>query len=94
MTAPTLFDAPAYFDGATYCPKHDEARLGRQMQAVKDYMLSHEWVTLPQLHAAIGGSEAGLSARLRDLRKPRFGGYTVDRKRIEGGLFAYRVGRQ
>lgn len=93
VSAPTLFEVPPHFDGATYEQKHDEARLGRQFEAVKAYMLNHEWVTLPELQCALGGSEAGLSARLRDLRKPRFGGYTVDRKRIDAGLFAYRVRR-
>ena len=43
------------------------------------------------LSPMVGGSEAGISARLRDLRKPRFGGYTVERRRVDGGLFEYRI---
>lgn len=94
MTEFTLFSVPFYADGTTFEPQRDRARLGAQMQAVQDYMLSHEWVTLPELHAALGGSEAGLSARLRDLRKARYGAHTVERKSVGGGLFAYRVRRQ
>ena len=61
------------------------------MLAVKNYMLSHGWVTIAKLAQAVGGTENGVSARLRDLRKERFGAYTVERKRISSGLFAYRV---
>lgn len=37
-------------------------------------------------------SETGISARLRDLRKVKFGAYVVERRRRgEGGLYEYRV---
>lgn len=54
-------------------------------------MLRGGWWSLRELHNLAGGSEAGISARLRDLRKPRFGGYQVERRRVEGGLFEYRI---
>jgi hypothetical protein len=39
------------------------------------------------------GPEGSVSARLRDLRKDKFGGFEVERKRdsIEKGLFLYRL---
>lgn len=90
----TLFDVPPYFDGReTYEPSRDQRRLGKQLLAVKNYMLTHEWVSLRQLALAVGGSEQGVSARLRDLRKARFGAYVVERKRVEGAVFLYRVKR-
>jgi hypothetical protein len=54
-------------------------------------MLDGTWRTLEGIRSTVGGSEAGISARLRDLRKPRFGGYGVERRRVSGGLFEYRV---
>lgn len=77
----------------------DNKRLGKQLAAVK-YCLTETaamWWTLRQLHAglimyfSIHASEASISARLRDLRKPNFGGYTVERRRVEGGFYEYRV---
>lgn len=84
-----LFD----FDGSTYEPEHDQERLSTQMERVKHLMLDGKWRTLGDIQRVAGGSESAVSARLRDLRKERFGGYKVDRMRIEGGLFAYRVTR-
>lgn len=91
MSTLSLFDLPTYFDGSTYSPEYDRERLSGQLERVRAYMLAHDWVTLAELHTRVGGSEASVSARLRDLRKPRFGAYTVQRKRLEGGLFAYKV---
>jgi hypothetical protein len=53
--------------------------------------------TLDQIAAEVAAryglhaTGSGLSARVRDLRKARFGGYEVERKRIAGGLWAYRI---
>lgn len=51
------------------------------------------WVTLGDLSALLGIPEASVSARLRDLRKPRFGGLQIDRQRApgRGGLWLYRL---
>lgn len=81
------------FDGKTYSPEHDRERLSSQFDRVRDLMLDGKWRTLGEIRDVVGGSEAGVSARLRDARKARFGGYTVERKRMFGGLFAYRVVR-
>jgi DNA-binding Lrp family transcriptional regulator len=51
-------------------------------------MHTGEWRTLREISEAIGASEASVSARLRQLRGM---GHTVDRRRIFGGVFAYRV---
>ena len=87
----SLFDLPPIFDGSTYEAEHDESRLTGQMRAVYEYLRGHEWVTLQELSLATGGSEAGVSARLRDLRKARWGANTIERQRHEGGFFAYRL---
>ncbi len=82
---------PSLFDGATYEPKRDGSRLGEQMQAVKALMSDCGWRTLAEIGSACGAPEASVSARLRDLRKPRWGGFDVQRRYISHGQWAYRV---
>jgi hypothetical protein len=79
------------FDGATYSPECDMERLASQLERVKRFMADGRWRTLGEIAARVRGSEAGVSARLRDMRKPRFGGYSVERRRVDGGLWQYRV---
>jgi len=79
-------------DGYTYEPEFDYNRLNRQARDVYLCLLVGEWWTLRELADATGWPEASVSARLRDLRKPRFGGFIVQRQRVgEGGLFHYRL---
>lgn len=79
------------FDGPSI-ETEDTHRLGRQLERVKSLMADGHWRTLKAISEAVGGSEAGVSARLRDLRKPRFGGLCVSRRRVVGGLWEYRLG--
>lgn len=79
-------------DGETYDVGEDYVRLSRQQLAVYEALTtSPGWWTLRELADAVGASETSVSARLRDLRKPKHGGHTVERKRLEGGLYAYRL---
>lgn len=80
------------FDGKTYEPEKDRARLSGQLQRVFDLVVDGKKRTLGQIRDAVGGSEAGISARLRDLRKPKFGGFQINRERLEGGLWVYWMG--
>jgi hypothetical protein len=81
----------AAFDGKTYEPGKDHARLGGQLLAVFELMQDGAWRTLAEISAVVGGSEAAVSARLRDLRKEKYGAHEVDRQRIEAGLWKYRL---
>ena len=85
-----LWDIP-HFDGETYDADRDHDRLGRQLRDVRDLMSDGEWRTLMDIEYRLGYPEASISARLRDLRKPRFGGYTVERRYAGGGLWKYRL---
>lgn len=78
-------------DGSTYDRDADRARLNKQALAVYRVMLDHRWHTLAEISARTDAPEASVSARLRDLRKARFGAHTVDRMRCGGGLWAYRL---
>ena len=73
----------------------DAAAMGRQLEAVWRVMQDGCWRTLREICEATGylGGPQSISARLRDLRKDRFGGYTVER-RIRAGtdrVREYRV---
>lgn len=87
-------DAAPDFDGGTYAREHDHARLTRQHARVRDLMLDGKWRTLDEIAAGTGDPTASISARLRDLRKRKFGSFTVTR-RARGdrrcGLFEYQV---
>ena len=78
-------------DGATYSHDRDGARLTAQHERVKDFMRDGGWHTLAQISAGTGDPEASVSARLRDLRKPRFGAHQVERRHVANGLWEYRL---
>lgn len=77
-------------DGGTYEPEHDRARLGAQARLVWDVMIDGTWRTLAELADRTGAPEASVSARLRDLRKPEWGGYEVERRR-RVNAYEYRL---
>lgn len=79
------------FDGATYNPDRDSDRLAAQMLRVFEVMRDHRWHTLPDISARTADPEASVSARLRDLRKDRFGGHTILRRYVRRGLFEYQL---
>ena len=83
------------FDGNTFDSVLDTVRLSRQAQLVFDLMRDGEYRTLQEIKAIIKhGSESGISARLRDFRKPKFGAFLVDRRRRgagENGLWEYQL---
>ena len=84
-------DGNVHFDGETYIPSLDKARLTGQLQRVYSVLSDGQWYSLRELSILANGPESSIGARLRDLRKDKFGGYTVDRKRLSGGLFEYRL---
>lgn len=80
------------FDGETYRAPKDYQRLKGQLERVLVLLERGGWYTLAQLAKEAGGSEASVSARLRDLRKPKYGSRIIERERIDGGLYKYRLG--
>jgi hypothetical protein len=79
------------FAGPAYDPPQDFLRLLSQHERIKRLVLDGEWRTLRQIAAATGEPEASVSAQLRHLRKPSWGGYKVEKRRVSGGLWEYRV---
>ena len=74
------------FDGESFDPALDGDRLSRQFDQVRAIMLRGAWVTVREIARELGhASEASVSARVRDLRKPRCGGYDIRRRRRRTG---------
>lgn len=76
----------------TLDPILDQPRLNGLLGRVLDAMISGEWMTLAELKAKCGNSEAGISARIRELR--RLFGYTINRRRRgapKDGCWEYRL---
>ena len=83
------------FDGATYEPE-DSLRFGTQLWGVKRIMDDGNWRTIPELDKklrliGIYATHQGISARLRDLRKAKFGDRKVERRKAKPGLYEYRL---
>lgn len=79
------------FGGATYEAEFDHTRLTQQLKDVFDLMKDGRWRTLPEIADNIKHPTQSISARLRDLRKDKYGAHTVERERHGNGLFQYRL---
>ncbi len=98
MTDLPLFDR-SHFDGETFDPFVDGVRLESQLSLVAHVMSDGAWWTIPAVVVEIATrygvkcSDTGVSARIRDFRKDRFGAHEVERRRVAGGsgLYEYRV---
>lgn len=77
--------------GITYDKKRDRKRLNKQAQKVFDLMRDGKWRTLRQIADTTNYPEASISARLRDFRKQEFGAFPVERNRVNGGLWQYKL---
>ena len=81
------FEGPA--DNARDCD-----RLCGQILRVYDALYDGQWRTLDEIHNITGDPEASVSAQLRNLRKIRFGGHQIDkRRRNDGNQWEYKLWR-
>ena len=98
----TLFDTPPappsrseHFDGPEFDPTRDGWRLTGQLLVIWSNMKDGQWRTVDQIIAKTGFPANSVQAQLRNLRKPRYGAYLVERRRVtESGLYEYRVGEK
>ena len=79
------------FDGETFQNDRDGARLFRQLEAVKALMADGRWRSFDEIAQELDIPQASASARVRDLRKVKFGAWTVERRYDGGGLYRFRV---
>ena len=57
-------------------------------------MRNGNWYTLEDIETETGDPQASISAQLRHLRKVRFGGHTIEKRRKgseKSGLWEYRL---
>jgi len=72
----------------------DKKRLGGQREQIRIVMVDGAWRSLPDLAAAIFAADSSIpsiSARLRDLRKAKFGSYILDKREPRAGYFEYQL---
>jgi hypothetical protein len=81
----------AWFNGPAYDPELDHPRLSAQILRVYRAVEDGEWRTLGEIEEITGDPQASISAQLRHLRKPRFGGFIVEKRRRGGGLWEYKL---
>jgi hypothetical protein len=71
------------FDGVDYQHELDFVRLTGQMERIYNLMKDEQFRTLSLISHVTGDPESSVSAQLRNFRKARFGGHTVNRKRVD-----------
>lgn len=62
-----------------------------QLDKVLQILQLGSWVTLYYMASLIGASDAGISARVRDLRKSKHGGHTIIKRKISKSTYQYRL---
>lgn len=94
MSRGKAFKGP-HFNGPDYDPELDGERLTGQLRRVFDVVKDRRWHSLSKIAEITGDPESSVSAQLRHLRKERFGGWLIERKRAKPdstrGLFLYRL---
>lgn len=86
--------------GPCFEPQRDARRLATQRERLLALLRAQppgSWLTLEEMRLSLERlyrtrfPEASLSAQLRHLRKPAFGGWRVEKRRRHGGLWEYRL---
>ena len=88
---PNLPSTPPSFDGQTFVQERDHSRLFAQLARVKEAMTGAGPLTLDDIAQKTGDPVASIGSRVRDLRKAKFGGHTVERRYLAKGLFTYEL---
>jgi hypothetical protein len=76
-----------------YSEELDGKRIEAQTSRIFKLICNGDWYTLRIISDAINAPEASVSAGLRSFRRPRNGGYVVERRRVPNGngLHEYRL---
>jgi len=81
VTSAALFPARTFPTQLDYRGAKDQIRINEQHERIKSLMLDESWRTVREISAVLGYPETSVSAQLRHLRKPQFGGFIVRRKK-------------
>ena len=79
-------------DGETYNEELDGERMTTQLELVREIMSDQGWHRNIEVANRVDCSESGAAARIRDLRKEKFGSWEIVRRRVAhgNGLHEYR----
>ena len=77
--------------GDSYNPNKDGQRIKKQHEKIRDIMIDGVWRTLSNIESLTSYPQASISAQLRHLRKQKFGGYIVLKRRKGIGLWEYKI---
>lgn len=69
----------------------DVIRLNKQQARVWAILKDEAWHTLPEIEERTGVPTQSISARIRDLRKVKYGEHTIHRESLGHGVFRYRL---
>ena len=69
----------------------DVVRLNRQQARVWAILKDERWHTINEIAEWCGVPPQSVSARIRDLRKEKYGSHTVEREALGRGLYRYRL---
>lgn len=90
-----LLKQDPHFDGSDYDEKLDKNRLTGQILRIYDTIKDQKWRTLAEIEGSTGDPQASVSAQLRNLRKSRFGGHVIEKRRVSSingtGTWQYRL---
>jgi len=81
----------ARFNGPDYDSARDNIRLTSQTSRIFALMRDGKPRSLTEISVSTGDPESSVSAQLRHLRKPRFGGHTVTKQHFGRGLYKYAL---
>jgi len=79
------------FDGHDYDHGRDCIRLTGQLERVFECLSDGEYKTFDDIRVVTGDPVTSISAQIRNLRKDKFGGHTIDRMHCGNGLYKYRM---
>ena len=65
--------------------------MSSQIERVWEVMREGTPLTVAEIAELTGDAQTSVSARLRDLRKERFGGHTIERRRQSDGFYCYTL---
>lgn len=81
---PLALDAP-------FLHRPVKRRATTQLRDVQSLMRYGDWMLLSSIAEKCKAPPQSVSARLRDLRKSKFGGYTIEKRRVARNQWAYRM---
>lgn len=61
------------------------------IEKIFNLMKDEQFRTLAEISKMTGVGEASVSAQIRNLKKPQFGGHDSDKKHLGGGIWIYRI---